>query len=192
MRINKLVLFALVLFLLTACAVETPMTEPTIMAVSPTSITVIPSVSPTATTTPTPIIQYIEVTRLITVIPTEIYTPTPTRDTAQECFKQAMTQGDMNSCAALMRDLAEAELEATIERITYLSFEDKITLEQKVLNWKDLAWQDCEYLYGKLVTDSSGNLNYERGSSAPMQTNICIAKRIKQHIQELIYAYLSE
>lgn len=193
MQVYRRMLSALLLLLLTACTIDSRMASPTVMASFPTSIlATTPSALPTVMMTPSPIVHYIEITRVVTVIPTEIHAATHTPDAAQECFNQAMTQVEMNSCAALMRQIAEAELEMRFGQITYLPADDKAILEQIILRWKDLAVQDCEFLYGKTITGSNGNLYYEGGSSAPMLMNICIAERIQQHIQELIYAYLSE
>lgn len=193
MRIFRMFLPALLFMLVTACTVEPPTEEPIVLpsTVSPTNVPPSPSASPTATITPTPIIQYIEVTRVVASVPVEMQPVAMVPAAVQECFNQAMRQGEINSCAALMRQLAEDELYATFRRIS-LPEEEQALLEQILVNWQNLARQDCEFLYGKFLTDSNGNEYYARGSSAPMHMSICIAKRIQYHIQELKYAYLSE
>jgi len=193
MKIFRMFLPALFLLLVTACTVEPPTGEPTVTpsALPSTIVSPSPSASPTATITPTPIVQFIEVTRVIASVPVEMQPVATVPAAVQECFNQAMRQGEINGCAALMRQLAEDELYATFRRIS-LPEDELAMLEQILVNWQNLARQDCEFLYGKFLTDSHGNQYYARGSSAPMHISICIAERIRHHIQELKYAYLSE
>jgi uncharacterized protein YecT (DUF1311 family) len=193
MKKFRIFLPALFLLLVAACTVDAPTAAPTAIpsALPPTIVSPSPTASPTATTTPTPIIQYIEVTRVVASVPVEMQPVATVPAAVQECFNQAMSQVEINGCAAFMRQLAEDELYATFRRIS-LPEEEQAMLEQILVNWQNLAWQDCEFLYGQFLTDSNGHEYYARGSSAPMHMSICIEERTRHHIQELKYAYLSE
>ncbi len=150
-----------------------------------------PTQSQTPTRTATPKVLLREVTRIVTPIRTVIVTTTPTPYLAKACFDQAMTQVDINSCAAEQRALAEEILEKTLAQID-LPVDEKTTLGQMQAEWLNQAEQDCEFFYGKIITSEDGFIYYARGSMAPMLINMCIANRIEQHILELKYAYLTD
>jgi uncharacterized protein YecT (DUF1311 family) len=188
MKISFIIVF---FFLLTSCTTTTQ-TEPvktfTSVAVSGT-LTPIPSKSPTLSVTPSPIIQKIEVTRIYFAVRTVVVTPTSAPILAQECFAQAMTQAAMNGCAAEAHSIAEVNLENIMAQIN-LSVVDKTALEQLNIEWKNLSQKDCEFFYGRSVTDNNGFSHYERGSMAPMLVSMCLADSIEKRINDLTIAYL--
>jgi uncharacterized protein YecT (DUF1311 family) len=147
----------------------------------------------TATETAIPIsptAQIIEVTRIVKVEQTVIVTETPEPLLAQECLNDAMTQLDLNGCAALERDLTKAELEKTIAKIKF-TLEEKQEFDQLQEEWQKQIEADCKFFYGQIYTDSNGNLHYKGGSMAPMQIGFCQASMYKERIKYLRFAYLT-
>ena len=149
----------------------------------------------TATETAIPVspkTQIIEVTRIVKVEQTVIVTVTPEPLLAQEqeCLNNAMSQRDLNGCAALERDLAKAELEKTIAQIKF-TLEEKQEFDQLQEEWQKQIEADCKFLFGQIYTDSNGNLHYKGGSMAPMQIGFCEASMYKQRIENLKFAYIT-
>jgi uncharacterized protein YecT (DUF1311 family) len=142
----------------------------------------------TATSIP-PTPQVIQVTHIVTIKQTVVVTVTPKPPLAQECLNKAVTQGDLNNCANLERELAKNELDKIISRIKF-SPEEKEVFDQLQLEWEKQVEKDCGLFYGWLLTDGNGNLHYKWGSMAPMQRGFCEAERYKQRIKELEFAYL--
>ena len=122
--------------------------------------------------------QIIEVTHIVKVEQTVFVTVTPEPLLAQECFNTAMTQLDLNSCAAEERFSAQSKLEETISRIK-LSPEEKQEFDKLQKEWEDLVERNCNFYYE------------EWGSMGPMQRSMCIALRIKERTKELEIVYLT-
>ena len=136
---------------------------------------------PLSTETPIPNTstpQIIEVTRVIKIEQTIVVTVTPEPLLAQECFNNAVTQSDLNSCAAEERFTAQDQLDEIISRIR-LSSEDKQEFDKLQKEWDNVIVQNCMFYYEKWR------------SMRPMQQSMCIAQRIKEHIQELEITYLT-
>jgi len=136
---------------------------------------------PLATETPVPLTstpQIIEVTRVVNVEQTVVVTATPELLLAQDCFNTAITQSDLNNCAAEERFSAQAKLENTISQIK-LSPEEKQEFDRLQKEWEDLIVRNCNFYYDKW------------GSMRPMQQSMCIALRIKERIKELEIVYLT-
>lgn len=132
----------------------------------------------TETPIPSPTPQIIEVTRVIQVEQTVVVTPTPEPLLAQQCFNNAMTQYDLNNCAAEERFSAQAKLDYTISRIK-LSAEEKQEFDKLQKEWENLIERNCIFYYDKW------------GSMRPMQQSMCITFRIKERIKELEVVYLT-
>src|SRR5215216_3140554 len=126
----------------------------------------------TETQIPLPTSQIIEVTRVVKIEQTVIVTVTSEPLLAQECFDNAVTQGDLNGCAAEERFSAQAQLQETISRIE-LSSEVKQEFDRLQKDWKDVIERNCMFYYDKW------------GSMRSMQQSMCIAQRIKERIKEL-------
>jgi len=122
--------------------------------------------------------QIIEVTRAVKIEQTVVVTATPEPLLAQQCFNNAMTQYDLNNCAAEERFSAQAKLDDTISRIK-LSTEEKQEFDKLQKEWGDLIERNCMFYYDKW------------GSMRPMQQSMCIAFRIKERIKELEVVYLT-
>ena len=158
---------------LTACTgfqIQTPTLTKTVVVVSSTP-------------------QIVEVTRIIKVEETVIVTATPIPLLAQDCLNTAVTQLDLNGCAILERELAKSELEKTIAQIK-ITPEEKRVFDQLQEKWQTQVEEDCNLLYGQILTDENGNLHYKWGSMAPMQIAFCEAGKYKQRIEDLKFAYL--
>jgi len=152
-----------------------------------------PTQPPLATATvvlvsPTP--QIIQVTRIVTIEQTVVVTETPVPSPAQDCFNKAMTQLEINDCAGLELELADAELTRTISLIDF-SPEDKKAFDKLQETWRQQVEAGCEFFYGQVVDDGNGHLYYKGGSMAPMRRTLCIASNIRQRIDELKLAYLT-
>jgi uncharacterized protein YecT (DUF1311 family) len=173
-------LFALFIFI-TACSGIKEMVPTITIALSTetpiTTLTLTPTSPSTPTQTSSLIIRTVEITRVISVKQTVVVTATQTPYPAKDCFDKAMTQVEMNSCAALARELAETNLNEIVNKIE-LPVDEKIALEQMKSEWITQAERDCEFFYN-------------RGSMAPMSRNLCIASRIEQYVNELTFAYLT-
>ena len=122
--------------------------------------------------------QIIQVTRIVPVEQTVVVTATPVPLLAQECFNQAITQSDLNNCAAEERFSAQAKLEDTISKIK-LSPDEKKQFDKFQKEWEALIESNCTFYYDKW------------GSMRPMQQSMCIASRIKERINELKTVYLT-
>lgn len=140
------------------------------------SPTQLPLSTETQILSPTP--QIVQVTRLVKIEQTVVVTATPEPLLAQECFNSAVTQGDLNNCAAEERFSAQEQLENTISRIK-LSSEEKQEFDKYQAEWADLIERNCMFYYDKW------------GSMRPMQQSMCIALRIKERIKELKGIYLT-
>jgi len=130
---------------------------------------------PLSTATPIPntsMPPIIEVTRVIEIVQTVVVAATSEPLLAQECFDNAVTQGDLNGCAAEERFSAQAQLQETISRIE-LSSEVKQEFDRLQKDWKDVIERNCMFYYDKW------------GSMRSMQQSMCIAQRIKERIKEL-------
>ena len=127
---------------------------------------------------PTSTARYIVITHVIKVEQTVVVTTTPEPLLAQECFNNAITQGDLNNCAAEERFSAQEKLENTISRIKF-SLEAKKEFDKFQKEWEDLIERNCMFYYDKW------------GSMRPMQQSMCIALRIKERIKELEIVYLT-
>jgi len=136
----------------------------------------LPISTETPISSPTP--QIIEVTRVVQVEQTVVVTATPEPLLAQQCFNSAMTQSDLNNCAAEERFSAQAKLDDTISRIK-LSAEEKQEFDKLQKEWENLIERNCDFYYDKW------------GSMRPMQQSMCIAFRIKERIKELEVVYLT-
>lgn len=142
-------------------------------------------VEPVATEAPIPATstpQIIEVTRIVKVEQTVVVTATPKPLLAQGCFDRAVTQMDLNGCAAEERFLAQAELDATVLLIktkSNFSLDDELVFENLQKEWLDIVERNCDFYYEKW------------GSMGPMQRSMCIASRIKERIEELKIVYLT-
>ncbi len=134
--------------------------------------------------------QIVQVTRIITIEQTVAVTATPMPALAQNCFNTAMTQREINGCAALERELADAELEKTISQIEF-SLDKKQAFDKLQAEWRQQIENDCEFFYGQLVDDGNGHFYYRGGSMSPMRISLCVASRIKQRIDELKLVYLT-
>lgn len=137
----------------------------------------------TPLSTETPILltstpQIVEVTRIVKVEQTVVITATPGPLIAQECFNNAMTQYDLNNCAAEERWASQARLENIISQIK-LSSDEKQEFDKLQKEWEDLTERNCMFYYDKW------------GSMRPMQQSMCIAIRIKERIRELEIVYLT-
>lgn len=147
-------------------------------SVSPTQEPVITETPIPATSTP----QIIEVTRIVKVEQTVVVTAIPKPLLAQGCFDRAVTQMDLNGCAAEERFLAQAEVDNTISLIKAkfnFSLEDERVFDNLQEEWGDIVERNCNFYYEKW------------GSMGPMQRSICIASRIKDRIKELEIVYLT-
>ena len=126
--------------------------------------------------------QIIEVTRVVEVEQTVVVTATFEPFLAQECFNNAMTQLELNGCAAEERFSAQEDLENTIllvkEKFNF-SPEDEQAFDALQKEWEDLVERNCDFYYEKW------------GSMGPMQRSMCIALRIKERIKELEIVYLT-
>jgi uncharacterized protein YecT (DUF1311 family) len=135
---------------------------------------------PLGTETPIPLTstpQVIEVTRIVKVEQTVVVTAAPEPLLAQECFDKAITQSDLNNCAAQERFNAQTELENLISQIRFSS-EEKLTFNNLQKEWLSQVESDCNFFYE------------QSGSMGPMQRSMCIASRIRQRIKELKIVYL--
>ena len=148
----------------------------------------LPVSTETPISSPTPAI--IEITRVVKIEQTVVVTATPEPLLAQECFNNAVTQGDLNNCAISERELAKGQLEKTISRIEF-SERDKQTFDKLQVQWQEQVEKDCEFFYGQLYTDNNGGFHYKWGSMAPMQWAFCEAEGYKQRDEELKFAYLN-
>ena len=109
-------------------------------------------------------------------------TVTPVPLLAQKCFDKAITQFDLNGCAAEERFSAQEDLGTTILLIKEkygFSLEDEQSFDNLQKEWEDLVERNCNYYYEKW------------GSMGPMQRSMCIAARIKERIRELEIVYLT-
>jgi len=154
---------------------------------SPLTVSTETQLLPTSTVTPQPPIV---VTHIIRIEPTVVVTATPEPLLAQECFNDALKQGELNSCANMESSLAKAELERIISLIKFSSDDEKQTFEELQASWELQVQLDCEFFYGQVVEDNNGNLYYAGGSMAPMRRAFCQADQYKNRIKELKYAYL--
>jgi uncharacterized protein YecT (DUF1311 family) len=137
--------------------------------------------TPTPVNTETPIPptstpKIVQVTQIVKVEQTVVVTVTAEPLLAQDCFNQAITQFDLNNCAAEERADAQAKLEETISKIN-LSPDEKKQFDKFQKEWESLIEQNCMFYYDKW------------GSMRPMQQSMCIASRIKDRIKELILVY---
>src|SRR5512145_2114269 len=106
---------------------------------------------PINTKTPIPISptpQTIEVTRVVKVEQTVVVTATLEPLFAQDCFDSAVTQYDLNNCAAEERFASQAELENIISQIK-LSSEEKQQFDKLQKEWEDVAERNCMFYYDK-------------------------------------------
>ena len=122
--------------------------------------------------------QFIEVTRIVRVEQTVVVTATPIPALAQECFDTAMTQRELNDCAALEYERAKAELQTTISQINF-SPDEKSAFDKLQAEWEARVSDECKFFYAQLVKDSNGNFHYKGGSMAPMRTGLCLAEQYK-------------
>jgi uncharacterized protein YecT (DUF1311 family) len=108
--------------------------------------------------------QIVEVTRIVKIEQTVVVTATPEPLLAQECFNTAVTQLELNGCAALERELAKEELDKTISQIKF-SPEEKQLFDQLQEEWQKQVEKDCEFFYGQIYTDSNGKFHYKWDSA---------------------------
>jgi len=162
----------LILLIVTACA-----NSQSQLPVS-TEKTVIPTL---ARYTLTP--DFIVVTHVVTVTPESLM--------AEDCFKSAVTQGDLNGCANKERELAKANLEKLVSKIRFTP-EEKQNFDQLQVEWEAFVEKDCSFLYGQVIATADGNLYYQRGSMAPMLRGLCEAKHYKERIEDLKLAYFDK
>jgi uncharacterized protein YecT (DUF1311 family) len=131
---------------------------------------------------PTSTSLIVEVTRIVKVEQTVIVTATPLPLLSEECFKNAITQSDLNGCAAEERFLAQGDLENTILLIKgkfNFSLDDEQAFDKLQKEWEDIVERNCNFYYEKW------------GSMGPMQRSMCVAARIKERITELEIVYLT-
>ena len=122
------------------------------------------------------------------IVVTHVVTVTPEPLIAEDCFKRAVTQVDLNDCANKERELAKAQLDKLISKIIFSS-EEKQNFDQLQGEWESFVEKDCSFLYGQVITTADGNSYYQRGSMAPMLRGLCEAKHYKERIEDLKVAY---
>jgi uncharacterized protein YecT (DUF1311 family) len=152
----------------------------------------------------------VEVTRIVpittTPVPPKTATPTSTlkpidasnTQTAEvfgtpivanmECYLTAITQSDLNSCAASRRDEMEKQMAVLINAIKEGSYpynsEKKLQMFlQFQSEWEDFIQRECEFRSGHTLTGDSGTL--DGGSMAPMNNNECLAQKYQDRLREL-------
>ncbi|MCC6298404.1 MAG: DUF1311 domain-containing protein [Anaerolineales bacterium] len=163
-----------------------------ILAVFVVSCSAVETQLPANTETPIPNTstpQIVEVTRIVNAVQTVIVTATPEPLLAQDCFATAMTQADLNGCAAVESELAKAELAATISQINF-SPDQKTAFEKLQTEWESRVWEECKFFYGQIIDDGNGHIHYAGGTMAPMRIGFCLADQYKSRTRELKFAYL--
>jgi uncharacterized protein YecT (DUF1311 family) len=169
------------------------------------------SCSNTQTATPiSSVLVTVEVTRIVqittTPVPPKTSTPTSTlkpidasnTQTAEvfgtpivanmECYLTAITQSDLNSCAASRRDEMEKQMAVLINAIKEGSYpynsEKKLRMFlQFQSEWEDFIQRECAFRSGHTLTGDSGTL--DGGSMAPMNNNECLAQKYQDRLREL-------
>ncbi len=111
----------------------------------------------------------------IALIPT--ISPTPP---AQACFHTAITQGELNLCAAQQAQQSQQKLDQLLEELQ-LKYSEEVWGERwaefQVIeqDWQTLRDRNCTWIMSL----------FESGSIAPMEYSMCIARYNNQRIQEL-------
>jgi len=185
-RYRILIYFLITSVILTGCA------SPNIpLAVETTPETVIKEVTRVIKVFSTP--EKVEVTRVKYIDRLVEVTTTPTPGLADDCFKTAQTQSQLNNCASKRYELAMEQLETTLSTVLErLSPEEQRKLKQIQVEWKKQMERDCEFIYGQISQSADGNIIYQRGSAAPLFETSCKASRSEDRNKELYYAYIQE
>ena len=153
--------------------------------------------------TPTPVTPIV-----VTTMPNATSTSTREVTEVDQCAQQAITQFDINKCAAKKRDEAARQLEETIKQVQsqYSSATRDVyltevfpqatvtppeTFLQLQTDWKAWAERECIFRYGRIISDTTG-FQYENGSMAPMLVASCETAKYTQRIDELRRLYLNK
>jgi uncharacterized protein YecT (DUF1311 family) len=134
--------------------------------------------------------ERVEVTREILVEKQVMVTSTPNPARADDCFQTAVTQFEMNGCAALEYDLVLAELETVFGQIGF-DPETQSMLAQIQSEWQAQMERDCNFFYGRLIEHADGSQSYENGSMAPGLVFMCKAEQTENRISLLRQVYLT-
>jgi hypothetical protein len=163
----------------------------------------------TQTATPNPpVLVTVEVTRIVqittTPVPPKTSTPTSTlkpidasnTQTAEligtpivaniECYLTAITQSDLNSCAASRRDEMEKQMAGLINAVKEGSYPYDSEKELQMFlqfqsEWEGFIQRECAFQAGYTLTGNSGHL----GTMAPMNYNECLAQKYQDRLREI-------
>ncbi len=102
-----------------------------------------------------------------------------------ECYKTAITQLELNSCATSRESEAEQQMDVLVKDIEekYESYPQE-KLQSFLLfqsEWKDFSKRECEFRSGHIFIEN----NYEGGSMAIMNFNECLVNKYQNRLREL-------